>query len=192
MPDDELLDVLRGLRDRGALGETSLADAVRHAEAFLEALPPSARRVIDLGSGGGLPGLVLATRLPHVTFVLTDRRERRMDLLRMACARLQLADRVSVITSDVVQLARRHEFAGKFDAATARAFGDPIVTLRYARPFLDADGVVIVSEPPDLALCPRDDSDAALRWPPEVVRDLGFRLSATTFPAVRRIERLTR
>src|SRR3954452_9036417 len=101
MPDDsDLLRVLQGLRERGALGEASLPDAVRHAEAFVAAMPPSTRRVIDLGSGGGLPGLVLAVRLPHVSFVLTDRRERRMDLLRMACVRLELMERVTVITGD--------------------------------------------------------------------------------------------
>lgn len=190
MPDDELLSVLQGLRERGALGEASLPDAVRHAEAFVEALPLSTRRVIDLGSGGGLPGLVLACRLPHVSFVLTDRRERRMDLLRMACARLGVDDRVTVITADVVQLARRADLAGSFDAVTARAFGDPIVTLRCARPFLDHDGVIVVSEPPDVATAAHEDAGVVARWPGDLLAQLELRLSADAYPLVRRIERL--
>lgn len=189
MADDELLDVLQGLRARGALGETSLQDAVRHAEAFLTAMPPSTRRVIDMGSGGGLPGLVLAVRLPHVEFVLTDRRERRTDLLRLACARLRLTDRVCVLTGDVVRLGRRPELVGSFDVVTARAFGGPQVLLRCARPFLRADGVLVVSEPPDVAVLPPGHPMVEERWPAAVLRTLDMRLSTHSYPWVRAIER---
>ena len=124
MPDDtELLAVLESLRERGALGETSLPRAVAHADLFLAAVPSTCARLIDLGSGGGLPGLVLACRLTEVSIVLCDRRERRMDLLRLACTRLGLLDRVTVVTADVVALARRVDFRGKFDVVTARYAG---------------------------------------------------------------------
>src|SRR4051812_41044653 len=94
-PDDAaLIAALESLRDRGALGELSLPSAVAHAEAFLPPIPAAARRLIDLGSGGGLPGLVLAVRRPELEITLTDRRERRVDLLRLACARLGLETRV--------------------------------------------------------------------------------------------------
>jgi 16S rRNA (guanine527-N7)-methyltransferase len=190
LPESELLVVLQGLRERGALGEASLPDAVRHAEAFLAALPPSTRRVIDLGSGGGLPGLVLAVRLPHAELVLTDRRERRMDLLRMACTRLGIGARVSVITGDVVQLGKRADLAGTFDAVTARSFGEPAVVLRCARPFLAPGGVVVVSEPPDLANRPPEDPAVAARWPTAMLASLGLVLSAELHPSVRRIEQV--
>jgi 16S rRNA (guanine527-N7)-methyltransferase len=189
MPDDSaLLSVLQGLRERGALGEASLPDAVRHAEAFVAAMPPSTRRVIDLGSGGGLPGLVLAARLPHAAFVFADRRERRMDLVQLACVRLGLTDRVTVLTGDVVALSRRDDLRGTFDVVTARAFGDPLTTVRAARPFLGEAGVVIVSEPPDLADSPPADEAVSARWPAAALAALGLRLSSTTHPLVRRIE----
>ena len=185
MPDDtELLAVLESLRERGALGETSLPHAVAHADLFLAAIPDTCTRLIDLGSGGGLPGLVLASRLTDVSIVLCDRRERRMDLLRLACTRLGLLDRVTVITTDVTALARRAEFAGEFDVVTARAFGDPLWTLRCAEPFLKADGVVIVSEPPT-------DSSTS-RWPVHAVERLGLIVSPTQFSQVRRFERAPR
>ena len=75
--DSALLEVLESLRERGALGESSLPQAIEHADAFVAAIPPLTRRVIDLGSGGGLPGLVVAMRLADAEIVLTDRRERR-------------------------------------------------------------------------------------------------------------------
>ena len=189
MPDDaELFRVLRGLRERGALGEASLPDAVQHAEFFLEALPPSTLRLIDLGSGGGLPGLVLAARLPHLSIVLTDRRERRMDLLRMACVRLGFGERVSVLTGDVVDLARRGELAGTFDAVTSRAFGEPMLTARCARPFLAPGGVVVVSEPPDLAARVPGDAAVEQRWPALELDRLNLTASPTCYRGVRRID----
>jgi 16S rRNA (guanine527-N7)-methyltransferase len=182
MPDDsKLISVLESLRERGALGEASLPAAVAHADLFLAAIPIDCRRLIDLGSGGGLPGLVLAHRLPHVELVLTDRRERRMDLLRLACSTLGFDGRVRVVTADVASLARDAAYRGSFDVVTARAFGEPLWTLRCAAPFLAAHGVVVVSEPPT--------QDADARWPDDAVTLLGLRASATQFPQVRRFER---
>ena len=183
MADDQaLLDALASLRDYGALGEQSLPQAIAHADAFVAAIPAGCRRLIDLGSGGGLPGLVLACRLPEVAVVLTDRRERRTDLLRRACARLGLTERVTVVTGDVARLSQRAELSASFNVVTARSFGPPLWTLTCARPFLAESGVVIVSEPPD--------SDVADRWPESEVAELGLRASAVEFAHVRRFERL--
>ena len=192
VPDEELLIVLHGLRERGALGETSLEAAVQHAEAFLAAVPPSTRRVIDLGSGGGLPGLVLAVRLPHVEFVLTDRRERRTDLLRIACIRLGLTNHVSVITGDVLQLGRRIDLAGSFDVVTARSLGEPSVVVRCGRPFLSPNGVMVVSEPPNLATRPPGDPAVAARWSSDTLAINRLSLSVHTYPMVRLLEQVTR
>ena len=45
-------------------------------------------RLVDLGSGGGLPGLVLADAYPERAITLVDRREKRTDFLRRAVRRL--------------------------------------------------------------------------------------------------------
>lgn len=190
MPDDAaLLSALEALRDRGALGEASLRAAVMHAEAFLAALPPSTRRVIDLGSGGGLPGLVLAVRLPEVEFVLTDRRERRMDLLRLACARLGLGDRVTVLTVDVADLGRQSDHIGQYDAVTARSFAEPMVTARCAAPLLSPTGVLVVSEPPAQSLLSPDEPEVASRWPAAALATLGLCAAGMQFAVVRRLDR---
>ncbi len=178
-----LLAALESLRDRGALGEPSLPRAVGHSESFLAPIPATARRLIDLGSGGGLPGLVIADRRPDLMIVLTDRRERRGDLLRLACARLGLQDRVTVFIGDVTRLAKDAAAVGAFDVVTARAFGDPLWTLRCARPFLAPTGVVIVSEAPE--------ASRRTRWPSDDVRALGLRpADLDEFPFVRCFQRL--
>ena len=182
MADETLLEVLDSLRERGAHGEASLTNAVGHAVSFLAAFPDHVGRVIDLGSGGGLPGLVLAVRRPDVSFTLVDRRERRMDLLRLAVARLGLTERVDVVTADVVRLAEDESYASRFDVVTARAFGAPMLTASCARPFLTAVGAIIVSEPP--ASVARD------RWNDAALSALGLARSLQSFPHVQRLDRL--
>lgn len=179
MPDDAaLLVVLESLRDRGALGEPSLPRAIAHAESFLAPIPPGVARLIDLGSGGGLPGLVLADRLPATAIVLTERRERRADLLRLAVTRLGWAERVSVFAGDVVALGRDPAIARSFDAVTARAFGDPLWTLRCASTFVSDSGIVVISEPPS--------GTPEQRWVPDRVAAVGMeRASPDDFPSVR-------
>ena len=166
--DSQLLEVLQSLRERGALGESSLTGAVAHAESFVAAVPPTANELLDLGSGGGLPGLVIAVRLPHLRVTLTDRRERRMDLLVRAATRLRIDHRVTVRTGDVRRLAREPQLAASFDVVTARSFGEPAWTMECAAPFLRPGGVLIVSEPPSHVVAP------GARWSPTDLDRFGF------------------
>jgi 16S rRNA G527 N7-methylase RsmG len=186
MADDAaLLHVLQSLRERGAIGEVSLAGAVAHAASFVAAVPTAATALLDLGSGGGLPGLVIATRLPHLRIVLTDRRERRMDLLRRATSALGLDDRVTVITADVRALAARGEWQRSFDVVTARSFGSPTVTMACAAPFLRTGGALVVSEPPRIA----DAADGLDRWVAADPPRHGFTVDDVSFAQVRRLLR---
>jgi 16S rRNA (guanine527-N7)-methyltransferase len=186
MPDRvTLLAVLESLRDRGALGESSLPRAIAHAEAFVAPLSAQTARLIDLGSGGGLPGLVLADRLPGSEVVLTERRERRADLLRLAVSRLGWEHRVTVFAGDVVALGRDPAMAGSFDAVTARAFGEPLWTLQCASVFLNETGVAVISEPPA--------SVTGQRWPADAVSALGLEPGVPDdFPFVRCFRRRPR
>ena len=85
--DAGLRDVLREAQRQGFLGARAIDDVIAHSEGFL---PPieGAGRVLDLGSGGGVPGLVVASRLDTAQVVLLDASERRTDWLRRAVARL--------------------------------------------------------------------------------------------------------
>ena len=162
----ETLEVLLDAQRLGMLGGRPVEQAGQHAAAFAEALsaalPPGAR-LIDLGSGGGLPGLVLADLLEDCSIVLVDRREKRTDFLRRAVRRLGHAH-VEVRTADVDAIAGDVETGRErpFDAVTARGFGPPANTLRLARRLISRDGVIVVSEPP-----------TGDRWDPELLAELG-------------------
>ena len=84
-----------GLRDLPAL----IAEGERYAELIAEVAGPMAT-VVDLGSGAGLPGVVVAASLPTAFVHLVERRRRRGAFLAMAAARLGLSN-VRVWTCDV-------------------------------------------------------------------------------------------
>jgi 16S rRNA (guanine527-N7)-methyltransferase len=160
---DELLETLRHAQRLGMLGAGSLERAIERAGDFVDAVPADAAEVVDLGSGGGLPGLVVAWRCPSARVTLVDRRAARTDNLRRAVARLGWTDRVEVVTGDVVELARG-PWRSRFDAATARGFGPPLWTLACGAATVRLGGRVVISEPPP---------EGGDRWPPEELASLG-------------------
>lgn len=161
--DSALLAALAAIQERGAIGEASLAGAIAHAEQFVAALPIAARSLADLGSGGGLPGLVIAVRRPDVAITLVERRNSRADLLMRAVRALSLSAQVTVLADDVKVLGKRA--AGTFDAVTARSFAAPPITARWAGVLLRPGGVLVVSEPP---------GEDPSRWPHDVLVAAGL------------------
>jgi len=149
MPDHELLRILGEIQRRGAIGPVDLTSAVAHADGFVAAIPTSARTAIDLGSGGGLPGLVIGVRLPPLRLQLVERRAKRADLLRFAVRALDLSDHVTVVETDAQVLADELVATGGLvDVVTARSFAAPEVLLPLASRLLRPGGVLVVSDPP--------------------------------------------
>ena len=171
--DSALLAALTAIAERGAIGERSLPVAVAHAARFAAVVPADARRLVDLGSGGGLPGLVVAVRCPWVHVTLVERRTRRADLLRRAVHSLSLGERVVVVGDDVRVVAG--EFPHGFDVVTARSFAAPAVTLRWAGALLAAGGLLVVSEPPDVAPDRWPSADVAAAELVDLGREQGIR-----------------
>ena len=108
--------------------------------------PPADALAVDLGTGGGIPGLVLAT-LTMCRWVLVDRGERRGSFLRWAVRRLGLRDRVEVVVADAVEVGRG-PLRGKANLVTARSFAPPGPTVECGAPLLLPGGLLVVSEPP--------------------------------------------
>ena len=140
--------VLRAAQKIGALSGAPLEQIISHALWFARAIPSSAQRVVDLGSGAGVPGLIIAFERPELELVLVDRRSGRTDSLARSVLALNLASRVSVKCSEIAELARDSKFAKNFDAAISRGLGPPLETLRLSRDLVKTGGVVIISEPP--------------------------------------------
>jgi len=161
----ELEPVLLTAQKIGALSGAPIDQIISHALWFAKAIPSSAKRVIDLGSGAGVPGLIVAFDRPELELVLVDRRSGRIYSLTRSVLALNLGSRVSVKCSEIGDLVRDSKFFKQFDAAISRGLGPPLETLRLSRDLVKPGGVVIISEPP-----PTTQS----RWNPSEVLNLGL------------------
>ena len=132
----------------GTLGDRPIPEVIDHARQFVAALETVTGRVMDIGTGAGVPGLIIADERPDLELVLVDRRTTRMDALRLGVAALGWSDRVEVITADIDDLGKSPEHCGQYDAVVCRGFGPPESTAPLARTLLKNGGSLIVSEPP--------------------------------------------
>ncbi len=145
----ELLSVFEEARTLGFLGPGPVSTQVDHALDFATILRArTAARALDLGSGGGLPGLVLAAVLPELQIVLLDSQQRRTVFLARVVEALGWAGRVAVVTARAEDHARVADARRAFDVVVARSFGPPAATAECAAGLLRTGGVLVVSEPP--------------------------------------------
>ncbi|MDR5777985.1 16S rRNA (guanine(527)-N(7))-methyltransferase RsmG [Caballeronia sp. LZ065] len=105
----------------------------------------SARRpstVLDVGSGGGLPGVVLAITLPHVRVTLNDIVHKKSAFQSQVKAQLGL-DNLSVVTGRVEALRPGVEVAEKFDVIVSRAFAELSDFVTLSRHLVEVDGRIL-------------------------------------------------
>jgi 16S rRNA (guanine527-N7)-methyltransferase len=187
-----LLGVLEEARSLGFLGAWDLQEQMAHALGFAHAIEEALAdlpgghcefgrsagqsRWMDMGSGGGLPGLVLARRWDGSSAVLLDSAERRTTFLSRAVGQLGWEERVQVVRARAEDAGRLPDLRGGFDVVVARSFGSPPVTAECAAPFLRPGGLLVVSEPPSSgAASGRGTSPpSAARWPREGLATLGM------------------
>jgi 16S rRNA (guanine527-N7)-methyltransferase len=115
------------------IDDRHLADSIVFAAAW-EA-PPG--RCWDLGTGAGLPGLVLAILWPRCRFTLVDRSARKIDLVRRAARILgvEVDTRVASIGS----------LEGQIEAIVSRALMPASALLPHLRRLLSPGGLAVVS-----------------------------------------------
>jgi 16S rRNA (guanine527-N7)-methyltransferase len=87
---------------------------------------------LDLGSGPGLPGLVVALCDPERAVTLVESRRLRCEFLRHCCRELGLSDRVTVIEAPLSRMSE-----GRFAVISARAFAPLLRLLADASRFAD-------------------------------------------------------
>ena len=105
---------LTSLRDPMQMVTHHLLDSLAAVPAFAQA-----HNVLDVGSGGGLPGIVLAIVRPDMKVSMIDTVHKKTAFLTQVKAELSLTN-VTVYTARVEQL----QVSDKFDVITSRAFAD--------------------------------------------------------------------
>jgi 16S rRNA (guanine527-N7)-methyltransferase len=164
LPHPDLQRQLERARSIGFLGPGPIDAHLRHTQGFLDALREITGTVVDLGSGGGVPGLVIATARPDLALVLVEATAKRCRFLEEATRALGVAATVVEGRAEVVG---HSDLRGTADAVVARSFGGPAATAECAAALLQVGGVLVVSEPPDVDLG---------RWSAPGLGKLGLRL----------------
>ncbi len=96
-------------------------------------LPPSGR-VVDVGSGGGVPAIPLAVARPDLRFTLVEATQKKCSFLARAAGALGLTN-VRVEASRAELLARDPSHRGAYDAVTARAVARLAELVGWTAPF---------------------------------------------------------
>ena len=124
---------LTSLRDPMQMVTLHLLDSLTAVPAFAEA-----QNVLDVGAGGGLPGIVLAIARPDMNVSLIDTVHKKTAFLTQVKAELGLAN-VTVYTSKVQEL----QVNQLFDVITSRAFADLSDFVNWSGHLLAEDGQFI-------------------------------------------------
>lgn len=129
--------------ERGLLGPREV-DRIwdRHLlnSAAVSELLDSGERVVDIGSGAGLPGLPLAIARPDLDIVLLEPMLRRTDFLREVVAELGLS--VEVVRGRAEERGVREQI-GERDVAVSRAVAALDKLTRWSMPLLRTDGRMV-------------------------------------------------
>jgi 16S rRNA (guanine527-N7)-methyltransferase len=117
----------------------------KHVGEVLELLavctPPQGGRVVDVGAGGGVPGIPMAVLRPDLHVALLESDQRKAGFLTHVAGVLQL-DRVEVLATRAEDAARRDDLRESFDVAVSRAVAPPAVMCELSLPLVRIGGVV--------------------------------------------------
>jgi 16S rRNA (guanine527-N7)-methyltransferase len=136
---------LTSLRDPMQMVTHHLLDSLAAVPAFAQA-----HNVLDVGSGGGLPGIVLAIVRPDMKVSMIDTVHKKTAFLTQVKAELGLSN-VTVYTARVEQL----QVSDKFDVITSRAFADLSDFVNWSSHLLADGGRYIALK----GVAPKDEQD---------------------------------
>ena len=98
-------------------------------------------RVADVGSGGGIPGLLIAVLRPRLALTLVEADQRKAGFLVHAAGLLAL-DNVEVVAERAEAMGRQPGHAGRYAAAVSRAAAPPPLLVRLTMPLLRPAGTL--------------------------------------------------
>ena len=126
---------LTGTRGAQDIYELQIMDCVPSLE-----FVPDTGKIIDVGSGGGLPGIVWAIQKPDIHVTLLDSINKKCEAMREIVDALEL-NNVEIVCVRCEEFSRTH--SEEFDLAAARAVGSIGMTAELLTPLVKVGGKVL-------------------------------------------------
>ncbi|MCC2630635.1 MAG: methyltransferase GidB [Candidatus Paceibacter sp.] len=111
----------------------------------LQAIPQNTKKLIDVGTGAGFPGLPIAIMRPDILVTLVESVGKKTDFLAHSIKTLDLKN-VNIINTRAEELAKDPTHRELYDVATARAVAELRVLAEYTLPFIKVGGVFIAQK----------------------------------------------
>lgn len=105
--------------------------------------------LLDVGTGAGFPGLVLATMMPNLRVSCLDGLQKRIKFLQTVVNELSLSNVVALYHGRAEDFANQPNHREKYDFVTARAVASLPQLLELTVPFVKIDGAFIAMKGPD-------------------------------------------
>jgi len=100
-------------------------------------------RAIDIGTGGGFPGLPIAIARPNWSVTLLDSTQKKIRIVEESIATIGLKN-CDTLVGRAEQISRLPQHAERYDLATVRAVGSLQACLEFSLPFLIDDGIAVL------------------------------------------------
>lgn len=137
------------LQQNQVMNLTAITDPVQVARlhmldcaAIAAHVPLEGKKLLDVGTGAGFPGLVLKVLVPDCAVTLVDSLEKRVHWLAEV-APLLAAEDVRCLHGRAEELGQSPEFREQFDVVTSRAVADLGILAELCLPFVKVGGVFV-------------------------------------------------
>ena len=136
---------LTAITDKDKFIEGHYVDSL--ACAFLQEFD-KARRVVDIGTGGGFPGVPLAIAYPDKEFVLVDSLNKRIKIINSLCEKYEITN-VKAIHGRAEEFARKPDLRDSFDMCVSRAVANMSTLVELCLPFVKTGGFFVAYKGPE-------------------------------------------
>lgn len=107
----------------------------------------SAKNIIDVGTGGGFPGIPLAVYAPDKHFTLLDSLNKRLRIIDELAGGLEITN-ITLVHGRAEDVARNREHREKYDLCVSRAVSNLATLSEYCLPFIKVGGYLLAYKGP--------------------------------------------
>lgn len=140
---------LTAVRDFDGIERRLILESLRLRETMHTLASERNGRVMDLGSGGGIPGMILAITMPDTTFALLDATGKKVRFLNEVIQAIGLTN-TTAVQGRAEELAHQIDWRSAWDVMTARAVTSLSALIELGLPFVSLKGWLVLPKGPDL------------------------------------------